>query len=511
MTLPTNISNICNTSDILLVTLNARYSHASLGLRYLQANLGELQARSSILELVIAASSGMTTETMLEKVLSKQPKIVGFGVYIWNIDETTRLVAQLKRVAPQIVVVIGGPEVSFVNDAPPINALADYVITGQADESFKTLCETLLSGSKVGLPLNRIVVATNPELDDLALPYHLYTDDDLAHRHIYIEASRGCPFKCEFCLSALDKTAWPFELTKVLEELETLYQRGLRRFKFVDRTFNLKITVSQAILKFFLDKINDDENHSLFVHFELVPDHLPDSLKASIAAFPAGVLQFEIGIQTWNPTIQALISRRQDNEKAAANIAWLSQQAHAHLHVDLIVGLPSETIDSFGEGFDKLYALEPHEIQVGILKRLRGAPIDRHTERHAMVYNPAAPYNVLSTAVISFQQMQRMQRFARYWDMFANSGRFRSQMKQLLDGAPFHNMMAFADWLYASTDATHRLSLPRQEQLLSQYLLETKAIAATIDKPMSAIGKSSANAATNAATNTPARQARHLS
>jgi radical SAM superfamily enzyme YgiQ (UPF0313 family) len=488
-----------NSSDILLVTLNARYSHASLGLRYLKANLGELKTRSSILELVIAASSGMTTETMLEKILAKDPKIVGFGVYIWNVDETTRLVAQLKRVAPNIVVVIGGPEVSFVNDAPPINGLADYVITGQADESFKTLCETLLSGSKVGLPLNRIVVANNPKLNDLTLPYHLYTDDDLANRHIYIEASRGCPFKCEFCLSALDKTAWPFELTKVLAELETLYQRGLRRFKFVDRTFNLKITVSQAILQFFLNKIADDQNHSLFVHFELVPDHLPDSLKASIAAFPPGVLQFEIGIQTWNPTIQALISRRQDNEKAATNIAWLSQQAHAHLHVDLIVGLPGETIESFGEGFDKLYGIEPHEIQVGILKRLRGAPIDRHTEPFAMVYNPAAPYNVLSTSVISFAQMQRMQRFARYWDMFANSGRFNTPMKQLLDGAPFKQMMAFADWLYASTDATHRLSLPRQEQLLNSYLLEAKGIAMKVDQP------------SKPKTSALHRQARHLS
>jgi radical SAM superfamily enzyme YgiQ (UPF0313 family) len=497
------MSPIKNSSDILLVTLNARYSHASLGLRYLQANLGELRARSSILELVIAASSGMTTETMLEKMLAKTPKIVGFGVYIWNIDETTRLVAQLKRVAPEITVVIGGPEVSFVNDAPAINALADYVITGQADESFRALCETLLSGSKVGLPLNRVVIATNPELDNLTLPYHLYTDDDLKHRHIYIEASRGCPFKCEFCLSALDKTAWPFELTKVLAELETLYQRGLRRFKFVDRTFNLKVTVSQAILQFFLNKIANDKDHGLFVHFELVPDHLPDSLKAAIAAFPAGVLQFEIGIQTWNSAIQTLISRRQDNEKAATNIAWLSQQAHAHLHVDLIVGLPGETIESFGEGFDKLYALEPHEIQVGILKRLRGAPIDRHTAPYAMVYNPAAPYNVLSTSEISFAQMQRMQRFARYWDMFANSGRFVTQMRQLLAGAPFQHMMTFADWLYASTDATHRLSLPRQAQLLNSFLLEAKGIAPKLDQTLDLTRK--------IVSNSLPRQARHAS
>jgi radical SAM superfamily enzyme YgiQ (UPF0313 family) len=490
------------TIDILLVTLNARYSHASLGLRYLKANLGELEPRSAILELVIAASSGMATETMLEKILARAPRIVGFGVYIWNVDETTRLVTQLKRVAPHITVIVGGPEVSFVDDAPDINQLADFVITGQADLSFKALCEKILSGSKVGLPLNRVVASTNPELSELRLPYHLYSDEDLAHRHIYFEASRGCPFKCEFCLSALDKTAWPFELDNVMQELEALYQRGLRRFKFVDRTFNLKISVSQAILGFFLNKLRANPADSLFVHFELVPDHLPDSLKDSIAAFPPGVLQFEIGIQTWNPEIQALISRRQDNEKAAANIAWLSQSAHAHLHVDLIVGLPGETIESFGDGFDKLYALQPHEIQVGILKRLRGAPIDRHTQTHAMVYNPNAPYNVLSTEKISFSQMQRMQRFARYWDMFANSGRFVVEMAELLKGSPFTHMMNFADWLYANTDATHRLALTRQTELLTNYLENIRHIAPTI--PIK-------NSSDKSSTATFERQSRHLS
>jgi radical SAM superfamily enzyme YgiQ (UPF0313 family) len=464
-------------SDILLVTLNARYSHASLGLRYLQANLKSLQSRSSILELVIAASSGMSTETMLEKILAKRPQIVGFGVYIWNVDETTRLVAQLKRVAPKVTVIVGGPEVSFPNDAPPICELADFVVTGQADESFRTLCEAILSGSKVGLPLNKFVASTNPELNDLTLPYSLYTQEDLEHRHIYFEASRGCPFKCEFCLSALDKTAWPFEREKVISELQTLYERGLRRFKFVDRTFNLKIKVSQAILEFFLEKIKLAPQDTLFVHFELVPDHLPETLKQTIARFPPGVLQFEIGIQTWNPEIQALISRRQDNAKAAENIAWLSQHAKAHLHVDLIVGLPGESVESFGKGFDKLYALEPHEIQVGILKRLRGAPIDRHTVDQAMVYNPAPPYNVLSTGNIDFQQMQKMQRFARYWDVFANSGRFVLEMKTLLEGSPFAHMMAFSSWLYANTDATHRLSLTRQNELLCQYLESEKGVA----------------------------------
>ena len=463
--------------EILLVTLNARFSHASLGLRYLHANLGALQTRAEIMEFVIGATSGdgsgRSVEAMLEKILAKAPLIVGFGVYIWNIDETTRLVALLKRVSPKVKIILGGPEVSFPQDYPAIVHDADYVVTGQADHSFRELCEKLLTGSIAGLPLSKTVISPTPNIQTLTAPYALFSQNDLAHRNIYFEASRGCPFKCEFCLSALDKTAWPFELRSVLHELQTLYDRGLRRFKFVDRTFNLKIATSTAILEFFLSKLSSSSTQTpeLFVHFELVPDHLPDALKNTIAQFPQGVLQFEIGIQTWNPDVQHLISRKQDNDKAANNISWLVQQTHAHLHVDLIAGLPGETLTSFGQGFDKLYALGPHEIQVGILKRLRGAPIDRHTNAYQLVYNPKAPYNVLCTSLISFQQMQQISRFSRYWDMFANSGRFSEHMTALLGDKPFDNMMRFADWLYAHTDATHQLALPRQAALLQKYQL----------------------------------------
>jgi radical SAM superfamily enzyme YgiQ (UPF0313 family) len=166
--------------------------------------------------------------------------------------------------------------------------------------------------------------------------------------------SRGCPFKCEFCLSALDKTAWPFDLEPFMAELEKLYVRGARNFRFVDRTFNLKVAASQRILEFFLARMDDN----LFMHFELIPDHLPDKLKQTITRFPPGALHFEIGIQTFNPEVQARISRRQDDAQAEANIRWLREQSNALIHVDLIAGLPGEDLASFGRGFDRLHALE---------------------------------------------------------------------------------------------------------------------------------------------------------
>ncbi|TFW21134.1 B12-binding domain-containing radical SAM protein [Duganella callida] len=449
--------------SILLTTLNARYTHASLGLRYLLANMGDLQAQTRIQEFVIGAK---TTE-IVERILAQQPRIVGFGIYIWNVEETAKVVAMLKRVAPQVTVVLGGPEVSHETAEQEIVRLADYVITGWGDVTFPKLCGEILHGPK---PLMKVHAGVQPPMAEIKLPYALYTDDDIKNRTLYVEASRGCPFKCEFCLSALDKTAWPFPLDDFLAEMESLYQRGARLFKFVDRTFNLNIKTSLKIMQFFLDKLEAHPDDPVYAHFELVPDHLPDALKEGISKFPPGALQFEIGIQSFNPEVQTLVSRKQDNRKAADNIRWLTTQSHAHMHVDLIAGLPGETVESFAAGFDKLWALEPHEIQFGILKRLRGTPIIRHTEEFGMVYDPYAPYTILANKHIDFVTMQRLVRFARYWDLVANSGRFAHTLPVLLGDAPFDNFMAFSDWLYANTDATHRIALDRLVTMVGRYL-----------------------------------------
>jgi radical SAM superfamily enzyme YgiQ (UPF0313 family) len=456
-------------TDIVLATLNARYAHASLGLRYLRANLGDLRARSCIREFVI----GQKTEEMVEKILAGQPKIIGIGVYIWNVEESTKLVAQLKVVAPDVVIVLGGPEVSYEVEQSRICAMADYVVTGWGDVTFAKLVAGLLRDEK---PIARIIPGEQPPLDDLVLPYGEFTDEDVARRHIYVEASRGCPFKCEFCLSALDKTAWPFALDPFLAALETLWQRGVRQFKFVDRTFNLKVETSLAILGFFSAKLAANPADPPFAHFELIPDHLPEKLKVAIATFPPGTLQFEIGIQTFDPEVQARISRRQKNDLAAANIAWLRDHSTAHLHVDLIAGLPGEDVDTFAAGFDRLVQLAPHEIQFGILKRLRGAPIARHTHAHGLRFNPEPPYNILATDVIDFATMQRLSRFSRYWDIVANSGRYTRTQQLLLADAPFRNFLAWSDWLYARTNQTHALAHERMVHLLHEHLVAVRGL-----------------------------------
>ncbi|WMP18987.1 B12-binding domain-containing radical SAM protein [Thiothrix lacustris] len=435
---------------IIISTLNARYTHASLGLRYIFANLGKWQGNTKIMEFTIS----MRPLDIAEQLLSCKPRIIGLGVYIWNITETTALVELLKTLAPDVIIVLGGPEVSYETEQQRIVELADYVITGPGDVSFRYLCDQLLNGQK---PVFKVIAGEQIPLAQLASPYSEYTSEDLATRSIYVEASRGCPFKCEFCLSALDKTALPFELSRFLADMEQLWERGLRQFRFVDRTFNLKIQTTIAILDFFLERLDADT----FLHFELIPDHLPETLKERILRFPAGSLQFEIGIQTFNPDVQALISRKQDNIKSANNIRWLREHSVAHLHTDLIFGLPGESLQSFGEGFDRLIALNPHEIQVGILKRLRGTPIIRHSDAFGMVYNPQPPYNILRTDSVDFDTMQQMNRFARYWDMIANSGRFGHTLPLLLGDSPFERFWKLTEWVYAEVQQTHKIALPR--------------------------------------------------
>ena len=455
-----NEANVSAAQTIVLATLNAKYIHASLGLRYLLANMGDLAARTALREYVI----GQRPIDIVEDLLAGRPRIIGFGVYIWNVEETTKVLALLRQVAPEIILVLGGPEASHELDASPLVTLADYVITGWGDTSFPALCRALLKGET---PPARIIAGEQPALDAIAPPYRHYTDADIANRLIYVEASRGCPFKCEFCLSALDKTAWPFDLETFLGEMKALYERGARHFKFVDRTFNLSVRTSQRILEFFLARMDE----RLFLHFELVPDHLPEALKSAIARFPPGSLQFEIGIQSLNPAVQALISRRQDNDKALANLYWLREYTHAHIHADLIAGLPGEDLTSFARGFDTLYARRPHEIQVGILKRLRGTPITRHTDRFHMRYNPHPPYNILATDRIDFATMQRIGRFARYWDLIGNSGRFLHTLVTLLGDEPFAHFMRLSDWLFAHTGQTHQFAVDRLFDLIAEYLI----------------------------------------
>jgi radical SAM superfamily enzyme YgiQ (UPF0313 family) len=410
-------------TSILLTALNARYSHCAFGLRYLFANLGELRSQAKILEFTISQNP----RDIVEAILAENPKIVGFGVYIWNTRQTQEVVSILKRVRPEIRIVLGGPEVSYETEQQEICAIADLTIQGEADILFRDVCRAYLTDGV--WPSAKWLSGELPSVPALALPYEYYTNSDIANRVIYVEASRGCPYKCEYCLSSLDKSVRSFELDRFLDEMRVLIERGARQFKFIDRTFNLSIATSTRILQFFLDRIS----LGLFLHFEMVPDRLPSELRDLIAEFPKGSLQFEIGIQTWSPEVAKLVSRRLDYAKIKENFAYLAESRVVHTHADLIAGLPGETIESFAVGFDAVAELAPDEIQVGILKRLKGTPIIRHDREWEMVYHTQSPFQVLQTKTMSFGILQDVGRFSHFWDLIANSGNFKETMRLLTD------------------------------------------------------------------------------
>ena len=447
---------------IVLTTINARYIHASLGLRRVYANLGELRAQARIEEFCLTDR----VADMAEQILALQPAIVGIGVYIWNAAEVRSLVGLLKRVAPGVTIVLGGPEVSHLPLRVDFGE-ADYLVRGEGEIVFGELCRGLLAGRP---PAERVLAAEPPAVDALAQPYPFYTDQDLAHRLVYVEAARGCPFQCEFCLSALDHRVRPFALEPLLAELETLWQRGARTFKFVDRTFNSSLAAAARILDFFLAR-----TPPFHVHFEVIPDHFPASLRERLARFPAGTLQLEIGIQTLDAATAARINRRLDLERIRENLTFLEHETTAHLHLDLIVGLPGESIDRFAAHLNELATLTGGEIQIGILKKLSGTTIGRHDRDRGMVWAPDPPYEILENDQIPFARMQELKRLARFWDLVRNSGNFRRTAPLLWpDGEVFTGFDRFCRWLYAKTRATARISLPRLTELLFRYLVEER-------------------------------------
>ncbi len=445
---------------ILLSTLNAKYIHSSIGLRYLYANLNELQSKAKINEFTINDN----VQSVAEDILEYKPKILGLGVYIWNAQESAELIEIIKKVSPETKIVLGGPEASHMPFRVDFTN-ADYIIQGEGEVSFYELCKNIYSSN---FPDQKIIPASMPNLGDMNLPYKYYSDEDVKNRYIYVEASRGCPFECEFCLSSIDEKVRNFNLDKILEEFEVLWTRGVRSFKFIDRTFNLNMKFANAILDFFLSK-----EPPYFAHFEVIPDHFPDSIKNKIATFPPGSIQLEIGIQTLNNEIASNINRPLKIDKIKKNINFLEKETSAHMHLDLIVGLPGESLESFGDNLDELTSISSSEIQIGILKKLSGTTLDRHDKVFGMVYSNTPPYDILQNNNLSFKDIQIMKRFARFWDLYYNSGNFKKSIALLFqDKSVYAEFYKFSIWIYNESNSTWKISLDRLASYLFSYMCE---------------------------------------
>ncbi|MDR0376272.1 MAG: B12-binding domain-containing radical SAM protein [Spirochaetaceae bacterium] len=429
-------------ADIVLAAINAKWIHPSLALRLLKANLGPLEDRCQILEF--ALRQPLPEKTV--PILAARPRILGLSVSIWNHLATLELLDALDAAwteAPRScggrpLIILGGPEVSYLPPEAEIIKRADWVVQGEGEAVFRELCMRFLEDSPsdaVGrsdrgairelssaASIQGAVISAKP-VDPAALvpAYRLYSGEDLCRKLVYVEASRGCPFGCEFCLSSLDKAVREFPLEPFLEEMDRLIRRGARTFKFLDRTFNLDIERAGRIMEFFLTRLA--EAPSLCVHFEMVPSRFPPELRKPLVRFPPGSLRLEVGIQTFNRETAALIGRPCDPEAELEALRFLG--SNAIVHADLIAGLPGEGLASFGEGFDRLWTAGPGEIQAGVLKRLPGTPLARRGEAWGMRFSPDPPYEVLETAALSAPELDRIKNFARFWERIVNRGVFQ--------------------------------------------------------------------------------------
>lgn len=419
--------------SIGLVTINAKYVHLALSLRYLRnaarkAGFGDVWLREYTLKTpgwkMASELAGLTPHQGAD-----HKTVLGFSVYIWNRLETFALIERLKKQDPALVIVVGGPEVSF--ESGPPTPYIDFVIGGEGERKWVECLQHVAEGrapDAATLTRWRTHGTDLPELEESP-----YTDEDLPgleHRLVYIETSRGCPYTCSFCLSALDEKVRFYPDPQVKDDIRRLIAAGGRKIKFLDRTFNLRKSRVLAFFKFLA------EFEGVEFHFEVVGDLLDETLLAFLETVPPGRFQFEIGVQTADPAVNARVARHQSQEKLFDRIERLVAADRVHLHADLIWGLPGEGIPEIRRSFERVLSLRPHELQLGFLKFLPGAPIRGLIAEHAYVFQDEPPYELIRHAGLSADEVLSLKRFEEAFDVYYNSGHFRFTMGRLLAVAP---------------------------------------------------------------------------
>lgn len=447
-------------SRIVLTTANARFSHCAFGLLRLAAALRARGYSPEIREFTIQQTPFEITESLL----ASKPDVVGFGIYIWNVELMRHVVHLVKSVSPRTTLVLGGPEIQGDKEELDLFEGAGYFVKGEGENTFADLVQCLDSGSA---PEERVITGTPPRLEELPSPYELYSSEDIENRIVYVESSRGCPYRCAFCLSALDNKVRYFPLKEFFDAMEILLEKGVRLFKFTDRTFNVNEHRMIEILEFFLLRFTP----GVQLHLEIMPDRLGKAACEKMAAFPARGLHLEVGLQSFSAEVQRGIGRYQNVERTMDTIAFLRSQTGAVLHADLIIGLPGDDRESVARGFDALVSARVQEIQVGLLKRLRGTPL-ADTKDEDLVFDVFPPYEILSAGEMGFGEIQQMKRFARYFDMYYNSGNFPESLNLLWESqsSSFQSFSLLAREVWEKEGRTHGIPLARLAERLFEHL-----------------------------------------
>jgi len=444
---------------ILFIAVNARYSHSSYAARTLKANLRELESESSILE----ADLSITPLQLASQIIELHPKIAVFSIYLWNLRLVETTARILRTAAPRLKMIAGGPELtaSYRNAA-----LFDQCVIGEGETALLESCRLWLNNSPAVLP--GIVEAAPVAVDTLQLPFAHYTAEDIASRVIYVEASRGCPYRCSYCTSAATGLRL-IPLERLLPGLDSLWKRGVRHFKFLDRSFSAAPAHANAVMSFFLERCEPE----LRLHFEINTDHLLPETAAMLARFPAQTLHLECGIQTLNPDVALKIGRSPDTDRTLANLRCLTTRTGAVVHADLIFGLPGESEASFADGFNRLVAeCAPPEVQINLLKGLPGTKLTEQAGHYRLQFSPEPPYELLESDAMDFRTLVRIQRLARCRELVHNRGRFTAEVAALNGRSRnlYATWMSLAEFINHREGRMYRIDSARLGRHLNDFL-----------------------------------------
>ena len=420
---------------ILLNAVNAKYIHSNLAVYSIRANAGEYRDQIELGEYTI----NQYVEEILQDIYKKKPDLIAFSCYIWNIRHIRELVRELRKVLPKVPIWLGGPEASY--DAEGL--LKNYpevtgVLVGEGEESFYELCKfydgKLKSLDEVkGIAYRKegeIVVKPYAFVKDLSSLKFAYEDfQDFEHKIIYYESSRGCPFSCSYCLSSIDKSVRFRSLDQVKAELQTFIDAKVPQVKFVDRTFNCKVSHAMAIWNF----IHENDNGITNFHFEVAADLITEEELELFAKMRKGLIQLEIGVQSTNEETVCEIRRKMNFTKVADMVTRVKNLGNIHQHLDLIAGLPNEDYESFGKSFNDVFALYPEQLQLGFLKVLKGSYMYENREAYGLVYRSEPPYEVLSTNWVSYDEMIRLKGIEQMVELYYNSHQYDRTLNAVLE------------------------------------------------------------------------------
>lgn len=438
---------------ILLTTLNSKYVHSNLALKYLYASAEKSRHSIDIMEFTINNDD----DYIFMELLRGGYDVVCFSCYIWNVERILYLSENLKKANSEILILMGGPEVSF--DTIPFlsqHKQIDFIISGEGETVFAKFTEELLSEEpqfeKIkGLTyrMNGKIYVNAPapilEFEAIPFPYNYLISED--NKVLYYESSRGCPFNCSYCLSSTDKKVRALSIERVKTELSYFIYKKVKQVKFIDRTFNYDKNRCLEILKYLIVSDNEVTNF----HFELCGDLIDDDMISVLREARNGLFQFEIGIQSTNETVLSACNRSSDFDKLAANVKKLREMGNIHLHLDLIAGLPYEDYDSFRKSFNDVYALRAHQLQLGFLKFIKGAPIREQKEEFDYIYREKAPYEIISNKYISALGIIRLKKIENVLDLYYNRGGFENTLEfsvNNLTETPFDFYEELADYYY---------------------------------------------------------------